>query len=63
MTKQMTGFLKHKACNFIKKETLAQVFSFEIFEISMSTFSIEHLWKITSVNLGMNVAQDELMVL
>ena len=30
------------ACNFIKKETLAQVFSREIFEISQNTFT-EHL--------------------
>ena len=28
-----------KACNFIKKETLAQVFSCEFCEISKSTFS------------------------
>ena len=27
-----------QACNFIKKETLAQVFSCEFFEISKSTF-------------------------
>ena len=31
------------ACNFIKKETLAQVFSCEIYEISKNTFSTEHL--------------------
>ena len=31
-------------CNFIKKETLAQVFSCEFCEISKSTFLIEHLW-------------------
>ena len=30
-------------CNFIKKETLAQVFSCEFCEISMNTFSTEHL--------------------
>ena len=30
-------------CNFIKKETLAQVFSCEFFEISKNTFLIEHL--------------------
>ena len=28
-----------EACNFIKKETLAQVFSFEFCEISKNTFS------------------------
>ena len=31
------------ACNFIKKESLAQVFSFEFCEISKKTFFIEHL--------------------
>ena len=31
------------ACNFIKKETLAQVFSCEFCEIFKSTFFIEHL--------------------
>ena len=30
-----------KICNFIKKETLAQVFSFEFCEISKNTFLIE----------------------
>ena len=30
-------------CNFIKKETLAQVFSCEFCEISKNTFFIEHL--------------------
>ena len=30
---------KHVACNFIKKETMTQVFSCEICEISKSTFS------------------------
>ena len=29
--------------NFIKKETLAQVFSYEFYEISKNTFSTEHL--------------------
>ena len=33
-----------KACNFIKKETLAQVFSCEYCEISKNTFFTEHLW-------------------
>ena len=30
---------KYEACNFIKKETLAQVFSCEFYEISKNTFS------------------------
>ena len=32
-----------KLQNFIKKETMGQVFSFEFFKISKSTFFIEHL--------------------
>ena len=32
------------ACNFIEKETLAQVFSCEFCEISKNTFFIEQLW-------------------
>ena len=32
-----------KACNFIEKETLAQVFSCEFTEVSKNTFFIEHL--------------------
>ena len=36
--------LRSEACNFIKKETLAQVFSFEFYEIFKNTFFTEHLW-------------------
>ena len=36
------------ACNFIKKETLAQIFSCEFCEISKNTFFTEHLWAIAS---------------
>ena len=32
-----------QACNFIEKETLAQVFSCEFWEISKNTFFTEHL--------------------
>ena len=32
-----------KACNFIKKETLTQVFPCEFCEISKNTFFTEHL--------------------
>ena len=32
-----------QACNFIKKETLAQVFSCDFCEISKNTFFTEHL--------------------
>ena len=37
-----------KACNVIKKETLAQVFSCEFCEISKNTFFAEHLWTTAS---------------
>ena len=36
------------ACNFIKKETAAQVFSCEFYEISKNTFLTEHLWATAS---------------
>ena len=38
------------ACNFVKKETLAQVFSIEFCEISENTFSIfaEYVWAASS---------------
>ena len=39
---------KPEACNFIKKETLAQVFSCEFCEISKNTFFTEHLWTTAS---------------
>ena len=32
------------ACNFIKKETLVQVFSYEFCEISINTFFTKQLW-------------------
>ena len=35
--------LQVEACNFIKNETLAQVFSCELCEISKNNFLIEHL--------------------
>ena len=35
--------LQANVCNFIEKETLAQVFSREFWEISKSTFFTEHL--------------------
>ena len=39
-----------QACNYIKKETLAQVFSCEFWEIYKSTFFTEHLWTTASGN-------------
>ena len=40
--------MKSEACNFIKKETRAQVFSSEFCEISKNTFFTEHLWATAS---------------
>ena len=37
-----------EACNFIKKGTLAQVFSCGFCEISKNTFFTEHLWTTAS---------------
>ena len=37
--------------NFIKKETLAQVFSYELCEVSENIFFIEHLLTTASVKL------------
>ena len=39
----------HQACNFIKKETLAQVFSCEFCEIFKNTFFTEHLRMTASI--------------
>ena len=36
--------LQAEACNFIKKETVAQVFSCEFYKIFKNTFFTEHLW-------------------
>ena len=36
------------SCNFIKKETLAEVFSYEICKIFKNTFFTEHLWTTAS---------------
>ena len=38
-----------QACNFIKKETVAQVFSCEFCEIFKNAFFTEHLWTTASV--------------
>ena len=42
--------LQAQACNIIKKETLAQVFSFGFCEISKNTFFIEHVWATASIH-------------
>ena len=41
--------LQAESCNFIEKETLAQVFSCEFCEISKNTFFTEYLWATSSV--------------
>ena len=45
-------FFRHGICNFIKKETLAQVLSCEFCEISKNTFYTEHLWTTPSASLN-----------
>ena len=40
--------LQAHTCNFVKKETLAQVFSCEFCEISKNNFFTEHLWATAS---------------
>ena len=47
--------IKALACNFIKKETLTQVFSCEFYEISKSTFFTEHLWATASDCFGVSI--------
>ena len=38
--------LSPQACKFIKKEALAQVFSFEFVQFIRATLFIEHLWRL-----------------
>ena len=40
---RVSFLIKPEGCNFIKKETLAQVFSSKFSEISKNTFFTEHL--------------------
>ena len=40
--------LQASACNFIERETLAQVFCHEFCEISKKIFFTEHLWATVS---------------
>ena len=47
--------LRHQACNFIKKESLAQVFSSEFCKISKNTFFYKTLPVAASVLFGMNL--------
>ena len=46
---RVSFLIKLLACNFIKIETLAQVFFGEFCEISKNTFFTEHLWAIVSM--------------
>ena len=39
-----------KSCNFIKTETLVQVFSCEFCKISNNTFFTEHVWTTASMS-------------
>ena len=48
ITKFTGKHLWSEASNFIKKETLAQVFSCEFYEISKNTFFTEQLWATAS---------------
>ena len=48
--------LQAQACNFFKKEALAQVFSCECCDISKNTFFTEHVWKTASIIRQYNFA-------
>ena len=50
---------KPQACNFIKKETLAQVFSCEFCKISKNTFFIEHLWRLLLVLVSCGFIEEQ----
>ena len=41
--KLFINIIRNEACNFIKKETLAQVFFCDFYEISKNTFFTEYL--------------------
>ena len=54
----------HWSCSLrkgIKKETLAQVFSCEFYEISKNIFFTEHLWATASVRLVLFITSTELV--
>ena len=40
------------ACNFVKKEIMAERFSCEFCQISKNTFFTEHLWTTASIYMG-----------
>ena len=47
--------LRPQACNFIKKETLTQVFSCEFCEISKNTLFTENLWWLLLMLVAMTI--------
>ena len=47
--------LQDEACNFIKKETLAQAFSCEFYEIFKNTYFEEHPWTTASEGILRNI--------
>ena len=52
---KVAGLRPGTAYNFIKKETLAQVFSYEFCEISKNTIFTEHLRATASVYMHFNL--------
>ena len=52
-TKFTGKHLCQSPCNFIKKETLTQVFSCEFCELSKNTFFTGHLWATASAACSM----------
>ena len=44
MSQSLFNKVTGQCCNFIKKETLTQVFPYEFCEISKNTYSTEHIW-------------------
>ena len=45
---RVSSLMKLQACSLIKKETLAQLFSYKFCEISKNTFFTEHIWTTAS---------------
>ena len=43
--------LQAQTCNFIEKETLTQVFSYEVCKISKNTFLTKHIWATASAHV------------
>ena len=48
-----------EACNFIKKDTLAQVFFCEFCEIFKNTFFTEYIWMTASDDLKNEIIETE----